>query len=158
MPASITPPHIDPYGWAYATGPGPLSPAWPQAAAPAPPDDDLLALAAELRALRGECIRSLDPDQGTGLLVLGRRERAWLDGALGRLRALNAELPHNRRSAVVARWGEPVLPDGVLFGPRDLISLLDTAARVAGEAAAERQWRREEARAARFAAGGAAVQ
>jgi hypothetical protein len=152
---SITPPHIDPYGWAYATGPGPLSPAWPQAAPPTPPEDDLLVLAEELRALRGACIRSLNPDSGTGPLVLARDERAWLNGALGRLRALNAELPHNRRSAVVARWGEPVLPEGVLFGPRDLIPLVDTAARVAGQAAAERQWRREEAR---FAAGGAAVQ
>jgi hypothetical protein len=154
----ITPPPLDPYGWPYAAGPGPLSPAWPRPTPPAPPDDDLLALAEELRALRRACVLSLDPDSGTGPVVLARDERAWLDGVLGRLRAVNAELPHFRRSAVVARWGEPVLPEGVLFGPRDLIALLETAARVAGQAAAERQWRREEARVARFAAVGAAVQ
>ena len=158
MSRPFAPPPLDPFGVGFATGPGPLSPAWPKPVAPPPPDDEFLALADELIALRRACLRSLDPDQGTGPLLLDLGERARLNAALKALKARNADLPHYRRSAIAAGWPDPVLPAGVLFGPRDLISLLDTAARVAGEAAAERQWRREEARAARFAAGGAAVQ
>ena len=138
---ALTPPALEPYGWRYDLMPGPLSPAWPQPVKAAPPEDEFLALAAELEAMRRAAVWSLAPRLGTGPFYLSLDERARLNAVCVTLRAENAALPHNVRVPAATRWPLPVLPDGALFGARDIVRVLDTAISVARAAsAARRKW------------------
>lgn len=130
MSRPLTPPAQEPFGWRFALGPGPLSPAWPKVEAPPAPDDALAALGAQLHALRLACLAALRDDEHKVPLWLSVAERRRLAEAFAAVRALNAMLPHQKISSEVAGWPDPVLPEGALFGARDLLGLLGTAAHV----------------------------
>ncbi len=125
--------HAPPLGSGWETGPVPFKILAPGEAPPTPPApaDAFDALATDLTHLRRACVRSLNPWAEGGPFMLSLIERADLNARLGALQAANATLHPHSRSSDVAAWPSPVLPEGVLIGPRDLIALVTPAIRVA---------------------------
>lgn len=128
-PADHLRPHLPAFGWGFADRPGPLSPTWPAPTLPAPPADDLAALADEFQTLRRECWAALREAHLGGPIFVGRSGLDRLNGQLEAIRALNATLPHTCRSAEIAAWPTPVLPPTVLIGARNLLPVLDLSLR-----------------------------
>ena len=115
---------------AYAVGPSPANPSR-QTPAPEPtPTDPLAALDARFETPRQECRTSLHGGDLAGLVPLGHGDLDWLNRELEGIKRLNRELSHLRRSRAVDAWPTPVLPPEVLFGPRDVLAVLDLAQRV----------------------------
>ncbi len=102
------------------------------AASPAP-DPDLVALHTRLRATLLNCYAYLrDPWGKFGLVP--HNELVALNADLEDVRRINAGLGHLYRSAQIPAWPVPVFRTNVLMGPRDLVSVLETATRVLSSA------------------------
>jgi len=100
--------------------------------AASPPDPDLLALHTRLRTALLECYaHAREPWQFS---LVGRNEIDALNDDLVEIRRINAGLSHTYRSPAVARWPVPVFPPQILHARRDLVSVLQTATRIASTA------------------------
>jgi hypothetical protein len=90
---------------------------------------DLVALHARLRAtLLNCCAYTRDPWGKFGLVP--HNELLALNADLEAVRRINAGLRHPNRSAQIPAWPVPVFRTNVLMGPRDLVSVLETATHV----------------------------
>ena len=97
--------------------------------AASPPDPDLVALHARLRATLLDCYAYIrDPWGKFGLVP--HNELVALNADLEIVRRINAGLGHHYRSAIVPAWPVPVFRTNVMMGPRDLVSVLETATHV----------------------------
>jgi hypothetical protein len=142
-PAPLTTrPQLDPWP-SQGVGPGPLSPFWRREVddAPPPSDDPVAVLYRALSARRRECFAELRNAPGYGVSSIATTEIEKLNTDLAEVQRLNAGLRAHRRSPAVAAWSTPVLPLGVLFGPRELASVLGEALRVLVTLADERRVR-----------------
>ena len=96
---------------------------------PSPSRDDLLALHARLRATLLHCYAYLrDPWGKFGLVP--HNELVALNADLELVRRINAGLGHLYRSAQIPAWPSPVFRTNAMMGPRDLVSVLETATNV----------------------------
>ncbi len=118
-------PRLEPWP-SQGVGPGPLSPFWREVPEPELSTEPLAMLTRELKTFRAECVASVRRAED-GIMPIGHNEIGWLNPRLSEVQRLNAGLTHNRRSSRIDAWPDPVLPNRVLIGPRELIGLLGDA-------------------------------
>jgi hypothetical protein len=98
--------------------------------APASSDDPVAVLHRALSERRRVCFSELANAPGHGVSSIATTEIARLNADLAEVRRLNGELDPGRRSPAVGAWPDPVLPPGLLFGPRELAEVLGVALRI----------------------------
>ena len=94
----------------------------------------LAALAAELSALRLDCLKLERRSRDFAFLVVGHNEVAALNARLATVVALNRMQRPYHQSSVVAAWSDPPIPARMLLSPVDLLPYLSAALAVLGTA------------------------
>jgi hypothetical protein len=103
----------------------------------APPATWLLALHERLQASLREYRRRRRDEPGIWRTAVPHSEVRALNADLALVRRINEVLPHHRRSATIAAWPQPVIPETVLLAPPDLYPALERATGLLGAAIAQ---------------------